>query len=213
MKELHKIAIEAAKDVKSGEFVCKYCGLAFTRENSLVVHQCEPKRRENQKNEKGVRIGYIAWIRFYELTQGSAKLKTYEDFCSSSLYQGFVNFGRHCNAIDAINVNKFIDYVLTSKYKIDNWTRDKIYESYEYLGEGKSMLELLLGIEPEMEEDSSPLQAVEDQEDVQDSSITQLITDTPGEGSKVVGEIPSTYLLPTGRKYSLRLAQAKRNTL
>jgi HK97 family phage prohead protease len=90
---------------------------------------------------------------------------------------------------------------------------DKIDESYEYLGEGKSMLELLLGIEPEMEEDSSPLQAVEDQEDVQDSSITQLITDTPGEGSKVVGEIPSTYLLPTGRKYSLRLAQAKRNTL
>jgi transcription initiation factor TFIIIB Brf1 subunit/transcription initiation factor TFIIB len=130
MKELHKIAIEAAKDVKSGEFVCKYCGLAFTRESSLVVHQCEPKRRENQKNEKGVRIGYIAWMRFYELTQGSAKLKTYEDFCSSSLYQGFVKFGRHCHAIDAINVKKFIDYVLTSKYKIDSWTRDKIYESY-----------------------------------------------------------------------------------
>ena len=130
MNELRNIAREAAKEVKPGEHVCKHCGLAFTRESSLVVHQCEPKRRENQKNEKGVRIGYIAWMRFYELTQGSAKLKTYEDFCSSSLYQGFVKFGRHCHAIDAINVNKFIDYVLTSKYKIDSWTRDKIYESY-----------------------------------------------------------------------------------
>lgn len=32
---------------------------------------------------------------------------------------------------------------------------DKIDESYEYLGEGKSMLETILGIEPEMEEDST----------------------------------------------------------
>ena len=132
MNELRKIAREAAAEVKPGEHVCKYCGLAFTRESSLVVHQCEPKRRENQKAEKGVRIGYIAWLRFFELSQGSAKLKSYEDFCSSSLYQGFVKFGRHCNNIDVINVNKFIDYVLTSKYKIDNWTRDKIYEAYLY---------------------------------------------------------------------------------
>ncbi len=57
------------------------------------------------------------------------------------------------------------------------------------------------------------LEEVEEEEDMQDSSITTLITDTPGEGSKVVGEIPSTQLLPTGRSMSLRLAQAKRNTL
>ena len=66
MNELRKIAREAAAEVKPGEHVCKYCGLAFTRESSLVVHQCEPKRRENQKGEKGVRIGYIAWLRFFE---------------------------------------------------------------------------------------------------------------------------------------------------
>ena len=84
MDELRKIALEAARDVKPGEHVCKYCGAAFTRESSLVVHQCEPKRRDNQKGEKGVRIGYIAWLRFYELSQGSSKLKSYEDFCNSS---------------------------------------------------------------------------------------------------------------------------------
>jgi HK97 family phage prohead protease len=47
----------------------------------------------------------------------------------------------------------------------------------------------------------------------EEDSITQIIADIPGEGSQVLGEIPSTQLLPTGRKYSLRLAQAKRNTL
>ncbi len=89
---------------------------------------------------------------------------------------------------------------------------DKIDESYEYLGEGKSMLEMLLGIEPEMEEDGAPLMQVEEDE-IENSSVTTIIADIPGEGSQVIGEIPSTYLLPTGRKYSLRLAQAKRNTL
>jgi len=47
----------------------------------------------------------------------------------------------------------------------------------------------------------------------EESTITQLITDTPGEGSKVIGEIPSTQLNLPIRGYSLRLAQAKRNTI
>ena len=47
----------------------------------------------------------------------------------------------------------------------------------------------------------------------EEDSITQIIADIPGEGSQVLGEIPSTQLLPAGRKYSLRLAQAKRNTI
>ena len=91
------------------KYECKYCGVKFSRESTLNVHQCEPKRRDLQRNDKGVRIGYIAWMRFFELTQGSAKLKTYEDFCKSLLYKDFVKFGRHCHNIDTINVNKFID--------------------------------------------------------------------------------------------------------
>lgn len=130
MNELRKIAVEAAKDVKPGDYVCQYCGLGFTKERSLLVHQCEPKRRIQQRDEKGVRIGYKAWLRFYELTQGSAKLKTYEEFCHSNLYQQFVKFGRHCLAINAINVVNFIEYVLTSKLKIDSWCKEKVYEKY-----------------------------------------------------------------------------------
>ena len=47
----------------------------------------------------------------------------------------------------------------------------------------------------------------------EEANITQLIVDTPGEGSKVVGEIPSTQLNVPLRGYSLRLAQAKRNNI
>lgn len=39
---------------------------------------------------------------------------------------------------------------------------DKIDESYEYLGEGKSMLEMLLGVEPEMPEEPEEIEDIEE---------------------------------------------------
>lgn len=132
MDELRKIAVEAARDVKPGEHKCKYCGQGFVRESTLQVHQCEPKRRDLQRSEKGVIIGFQTWLRFYELTQGSAKLKTYEDFCNNNFYNAFVKFGRHCVAISAINVKQFTDYVLKQQIKIDRWCNDKVYEEYLY---------------------------------------------------------------------------------
>lgn len=85
-------------------------------------------------------------------------------------------------------------------------------EGHEYVMKAVEVMGALLGNNEEVEEENSPYTDVEDDE-IEQSTITQIITDTPGEGSKVIGEIPSTQLLPAGRKYSLRLAQAKRNTL
>ena len=132
MNELQKIAEEAKRDMKPGAHVCKYCGQGFVRESTLQVHQCEPKRRDQQRGEKGVIIGFQTWLRFYELTQGSAKLKTYEDFCTNQFYNSFVRFGRHCVNIKAINVNRFIDHVLKKQIKIDNWCKDAVYAEYLY---------------------------------------------------------------------------------
>ena len=86
-------------------------------------------------------------------------------------------------------------------------------EGHEYVMKAVEVMSALLGNnDGEVEEENSPYTDVEDDE-IEESAITTIITDTPGEGSKVIGEIPSTQLLPTGRNYSLRLAQAKRNTL
>ena len=128
--ELMKIIREAAADVKQGEHVCRHCNRGFVKESTLQVHQCEPKRRAQQQNEKGVIIGFTAWLRFFEISQGSAKLKTYEDFCNSQYYNAFVKFGRHCVSISAVNVNQFVEYVLRKQVKIDRWCHDRVYSEY-----------------------------------------------------------------------------------
>jgi len=100
------------------------------KESSLAVHSCEPRRRRMERDEAGVRLGFHAYIKFYELTQGSAKLKTFDDFADSPYYKAFVKFGRYCVDIRAINPEQFVRWVLKQNKKIDHWCRDTVYTEY-----------------------------------------------------------------------------------
>jgi hypothetical protein len=109
---------------------CKYCHKSFVKETSLAVHMCEPKRRFQEQTEAGVRMGFNAYLKFYEITQGSAKLKTFEDFATSPYYRAFVKFGRYCVDTRAINPSRFIEWLLKNNKKIDHWARDTVYTEY-----------------------------------------------------------------------------------
>jgi len=111
-------------------YVCKYCGVGYTREKTLAVHMCEQKRRALQKNEKHVQLGYYAFTRFYELCQNVKKPKTYEEFCKSSYYNAFVKFGSFVNNVRPLYPEKYVDYVVTSGVKLDHWCREELYEKY-----------------------------------------------------------------------------------
>jgi hypothetical protein len=117
------------------EFKCRYCEKAFAKESTLAVHLCEPKRRWQQEKETGVQLGLKAYLRFYEYTQGSAKLKSYEDFVKSPYYNAFVKFGRYCQGIRCINYSVYLDWILKNNKKIDYWCSDKLYEEWlpEYI--------------------------------------------------------------------------------
>jgi hypothetical protein len=75
-------------------------------------------------------MGFNAYLKFYEITQGSAKLKTFEDFATSPYYRAFVKFGRYCVDTRAINPGRFIEWLLKNNKKIDHWARDTVYTEY-----------------------------------------------------------------------------------
>ena len=112
------------------EYTCQYCEKSFRREQTLSVHVCEKKKRYQSQFETGVQIGLNAYLKFYEMSQGSAKLKTFEDFADSPYYRAFVKFGQYCVSIRAINVPRFIEWLLKNNKKIDYWCRDKIYGEF-----------------------------------------------------------------------------------
>jgi len=114
----------------SKPYVCEYCGASFVREKTLAVHMCEKKRRALQKNEKRVQVGFYAFQRFYKLSAGAKKEKTYEDFCNSQYYNAFVKFGSFINNVRPLYPERYIDHVVTSRVKLDHWCRDELYEKY-----------------------------------------------------------------------------------
>jgi len=111
-------------------YVCEYCGTGYTRETTLAVHMCQPKRRALQKNEKRVQLGLYAFNQFYKLSAGAKKQKTYEDFCKSPYYNAFVKFGSFVNNVRPLYPEKYVDYVVTSGVKLDHWCREEMYEKY-----------------------------------------------------------------------------------
>jgi len=112
------------------KYKCQYCKKDFVKESTLAVHSCEPRKRHMSKEEPGVRLGFHAYLKFYELTQGSAKKKTYEEFAESPYYKAFVKFGRYCVEIKAINPTRFIEWLLKQNKKIDYWAKDSVYTEY-----------------------------------------------------------------------------------
>lgn len=112
--------------------VCVHCGKKFALPRTLFSHMCEQKRRALQKDEKRVQAGYMAFNRFFQLTQNAKKPKTYEDFCKTAYYNAFVKFGSFVNNVNPLYPEKFIDYVIKSGVKLDHWCRDALYEKYLY---------------------------------------------------------------------------------
>ena len=114
---------------------CKYCNKEFRKESTLTAHLCEPKRRWQQEKETGVQLGLRAYLRFYEMTQGSAKTKSYKDFVESAYYSAFVKYGQYLVQIRAINTTVFTEWLIKQNKKLDQWTKEAFYDEwlYEYL--------------------------------------------------------------------------------
>ena len=64
------------------KFVCEFCKKSFVRESSILTHMCEPKRRRLEKSERGVQLGFQAFVLFYQTLKPGAS-KTFDDFADS----------------------------------------------------------------------------------------------------------------------------------
>ena len=121
-------------EIKS-EFSCEFCNRSFQRETTMIKHLCENKRRWQDKDQPGNRIGFQSWLNFYTKNTGTKKKKTYTDFTKSAYYIAFVKFGHYCVDLKCINVTRYADWLLKNQIKIDSWCSDKNYTSFliEYL--------------------------------------------------------------------------------
>lgn len=136
-------------EVKSA---CEFCGREFKRPSTLHSHICEYKHRWLEKDKQGNRIGFQAWLEFYRKNSTSKKQRTYEEFIKSAYYTAFVKFGAYCFNVNAINVSRFVDWLLKNQVKIDVWNTDTVYTKFliEYLREEDPFDAIMRSVETTM---------------------------------------------------------------
>jgi hypothetical protein len=109
---------------------CDFCGRKFLRETTIAKHLCESKRRWLDKDKHCNRIGYNAWVQFYDTQHINKKKKEYADFIKSAYYTAFVKFGLYCVNANVINVTRYVDWLLKNQIKIDSWNKDSNYTKF-----------------------------------------------------------------------------------
>ena len=83
------------------------------------------------REKKGNVLGFQSWLQFYSKTTASKKKnKTYEEFIKSAYFIPFVKFGNYCVDVRAINVSRYVDWLLKFNVRIDDWTSDTVYNRY-----------------------------------------------------------------------------------
>ena len=117
------------------KYSCEFCNRKFVREKTLVTHICETKHRWLDKDKLSNRLGFQSFVQFYKKHSSAKHTKTYDEFIRSPYYSAFVKFGNYCAEINALNIPRFVDWLLAEQISIDNWTSDKVYTKYliEYL--------------------------------------------------------------------------------
>lgn len=96
----------------------------------MMNHLCENKRRWQDRDHVGNRIGFQSWLRFYKKNTATKKQKTYLDFIKSAYYLAFVKYGHYCVNVKVINVNSYADWLLENKISIDSWCSDSNYTKF-----------------------------------------------------------------------------------
>lgn len=118
------------KNKKVSELTCNFCKKEFVREGSFLNHICETKRRWQDRDMAGNRIGFTAWLEFFSNHNKSNKKKDYTDFIESAYYSAFVKFGNYCVAAQVLNPNRYVEYLLKNKISVDTWHRDSVYTKF-----------------------------------------------------------------------------------
>lgn len=113
----------------STDHLCEYCNKVYKKSDSLKLHLCRQKIRFQEQNDRGVQLGFQAYLQFNQRLVG-ARERTYKDFTTSPYYQAFVKWGKYAVEIRAIDPEAFVEFLLDNNKKIDQWCRDRNYDEY-----------------------------------------------------------------------------------
>lgn len=109
---------------------CKFCDKKFSSERRVINHLCKIKDRHQQRDDKPVRLGLMAYQRFYQRAMGRKTPPNFADFAKSDVYLAFVRFGKKLVERNAFAPMAFVEFLLNCQAKVDDWTSQRLYDVF-----------------------------------------------------------------------------------
>lgn len=120
----------AKKAPASESLKCEYCGKQYKLESAFAKHTCKQKERVEARGSKAVALGLHAFNFFYKRFHGGTKNQTVEKFEKSPYYAAFVKFGIYCASTTVIAPEKFAEWLVENKVRVDMWASDRHYKNF-----------------------------------------------------------------------------------
>jgi hypothetical protein len=116
--------------VTAPQYECFFCKKEFKREGTFLKHLCEKKRRFTDRELPHVRLGYLAYQKFYKFNY--RREINIDHFNNSQYYNAFVKFGKYMIDVNAIDPMEFIQFLIEkgASIPVDRWATDAVYETY-----------------------------------------------------------------------------------
>ena len=130
LKKYSKATPKESNKLMVQNFECRFCGNKFHRESTLSTHMCVKKRRHMEIDSPASRSGFRTFQKFYDITMGSKKPKSTQEFIESDFYIDFVKFGNHVVNLKPVYPDKFIEFVIRNGVNLRDWTKDFVYDTY-----------------------------------------------------------------------------------
>lgn len=111
-------------------YACHFCKKEFKYEGTFLKHLCEKKRRFIDRDLPQVRLGFLAYQRFYKFNY--RREPDGEHFRNSKYYSAFVKFGKYMIDVNAVEPMEFAQFVIEkgASLPVDRWGTDTVYKTY-----------------------------------------------------------------------------------
>lgn len=113
----------------SDKFECRFCSKQFTRESTLISHVCTKKKRYEDRETAGARLGLYAYNIFLK-SSANRRPETPESFINCKFYIDFVKFGRTLCDIDPLDTEAYIKWLVSNNIQLKQWSKLATYQSF-----------------------------------------------------------------------------------
>jgi hypothetical protein len=109
------------------KYTCEFCDKSFSRENTVLTHNCMYRDRFNSRNTTHVKIAHELWKKINSFPE---QYKSIEYFEKNKTYKTLTEFTKFAEESHYLFICEYGEWLITNKIVERNWYKHEIYQQF-----------------------------------------------------------------------------------